>query len=136
MIHRGGCHCGALRYALETSLPLAQLPLRACLCSFCRHHGALSTSDPQGTLRFELREASRLTRYRFGLKTADFLVCGGCGVYVGATFEDGGKAWAIINANTLDEVAQLTQASTDMNYDGEDAGRRMARRKARWTPVE
>ena len=135
MIHRGGCHCGALRYALETAMSLEQLPLRACQCSFCRHHGALSTSDSQGALRFELRDASRLIRYRFGLKTAYFLICGTCGVYVGATLEDGGKSWAIINANTLDEVAQLAQDAAPMDYDGEDAAGRMARRKARWTPV-
>ena len=116
-------------------MSLEQLPLRACQCSFCRHHGALSTSDSQGALRFELRDASRLIRYRFGLKTADFLICGTCGVYVGATLEDGGKSWAIINANTLDEVASLTQDAAPMDYDGEDAARRMARRKARWTPI-
>lgn len=133
MIHRGGCHCGALRYALETGLPLTGLPLRACQCSFCRAHGALSTSDPAGSVRFELQAAP--LRYRFGLRTADFLVCARCGVYVGATIEDAGRAWAILNANTLDGVAALTQPPAPMNYDGEDAGARMARRKARWTPA-
>ena len=134
MIHRGGCHCGALRYELHTQLALAQLPLRACQCAFCRAQGALSTSDPSGTVRFEI-DAEPI-RYRFGLKTADFLVCGQCGVYVGATIEDGGRAWAILNANTLDEVAALTQPPTPMDYDGEDEAARMARRKARWTPVK
>lgn len=134
MIHAGGCHCGALRYALETALPLDQLPLRACQCAFCRAHGALSTSDPQGTVRFEMKADP--IRYRFGLRTADFLVCSRCGNYVAATIEDAGQSWAILNANTLDEVASLKQAPTPMNYDGEDEAARMARRKARWTPVE
>lgn len=133
MIHRGGCHCGALRYALETALPLARLPLRACQCRFCRAHGAVSTSDPAGAVRFEMTAAP--VRYRFGLKTADFLICGRCGIYVGATIADADHAWAILNANTLDEVAALTQAPTPMNYDGEDEQSRMARRKARWTPI-
>jgi hypothetical protein len=136
MLHRGGCHCGALRYRLETALPLAQLPLRACQCSFCRHHGALSTSDPQGRARLEFREPEQLIRYRFGLKTADFLICARCGVYVGATIEDDGRAWVILNANTLDDAAQLTQPATGMNYDGEDERQRTARRKARWTPLD
>ena len=135
MKHAGGCHCGALRYALDTALPIAKLPLRACQCTFCRHHGALSTSDPAGALRFDVRDASKVTRYRFGLKTADFLICAGCGVYVGATIEDEGRRWAIINANTLDDVAQLTQAPEPMNYDGEDEARRQSRRRARWTPL-
>ena len=79
MIHAGGCHCGNLRYALETALALTQLPLRACQCSFCRLHGARSTSDASGHIRFDVRDASRLTRYRFGLRTADFLICSQCG---------------------------------------------------------
>ena len=134
MIHRGGCHCGALRYELETALALTALPLRACQCSFCRHHGARSTSDPGGAARLEFKVEP--TRYRFGLRTADFLICARCGVYVGATMADGGAQFAIVNANTLDDVAQLTQAVTPMNYDGEDEAARMARRKARWTPVK
>ena len=136
MIHAGGCHCGNLRYALDTKLAPGELPLRACQCSFCRHHGARSTSDPQGTVSFEVRDPAQLTRYRFGLKTADFLVCARCGIYVGATIEDGGRRWAILNANTLDDVASLKQEITKHDYDGEDAAQRLARRKARWTPVK
>lgn len=136
MIHRGGCHCGNLRYALETRLALEQLPLRACQCSFCRLHGARSTSDPAGRIRFEVRDAGKLTRYRFGLKTADFLICTGCGVYVGALMRESGLSWAIINANTLDDVGKLTQDAAKMDYDGEDAGRRLARRRQRWSPAE
>lgn len=133
MIHRGGCHCGDLRYALETGLALAALPLRACQCTFCRRHGALSTSDSAGRVRFELK--AEPVRYRFGLKTADFLLCARCGSYIGATIAEGARSWAILNANTLDDVAQLTQAITPMDYDGEDVAQRAERRKARWTPV-
>lgn len=136
MIHRGGCHCGNLRFALESALALDALPLRACQCSFCRLHGARSTSDPAGRIRFEVRDAALLTRYRFGLRTADFLVCAQCGIYVGALMRDGGAHHAIINANTLDDVARLTQPAQPMDYDGEDAARRLARRKQRWSPAE
>jgi hypothetical protein len=133
--HAGGCHCGNLRYAFETRLALSALPLRACQCSFCRLHGARSTSDPLGRIRFEIRDPQKLTRYRFGLKTADFLLCGNCGIYVGATMRDGPSAWAIVNANTLDEVAQLTQELVPMDYAGEDTAQRLARRKQRWSPA-
>lgn len=136
MIHAGGCHCGNLHFALRTRFALAQLPLRACQCSFCRRHGALSTSDPQGTVRFEVREPAQLVRYRFGLKTADFLICARCGTYVGAMIGDAGRRSAIVNANALDEVAQLTQPATPMSYDGETEAQRTARRRERWTPVE
>ena len=136
MVHRGGCHCGNLRYSLETDLALTQLPLRACQCSFCRLHGARSTSDANGRIRFEVRDASRLTRYRFGLRTADFLVCAQCGIYVGAVMREGEAQWAIVNANTLDDVAQLTQDVVPMDYAGEDAAQRLARRRQRWSPAE
>jgi hypothetical protein len=135
MTHAGGCHCGNLRYALETALALAELPLRACQCAFCKAHGARSTSDPAGAIRFTVREPARLTRYRFGLRTADFLVCARCGVYVGALMRDGDAAWAIVNANTLDDAAQLTQAAAPMDYGAEDAARRLARRRQRWSPA-
>lgn len=136
MIHAGGCHCGNLRYALESALAIDALPLRACQCSFCRHHAARSTSDPAGRIRFEVRDAAKLTRYRFGLRTADFLICGTCGIYVGAVMNDGAARYAIVNANAFDEVARLTQDVQPMDYDGEDESRRLARRKQRWSPAE
>lgn len=133
--HAGGCHCGDLRYVLETELALEQLPLRACQCSFCRRHGALSTSDPKGRVRFEFKDERNLIRYRFGHKTADFLICARCGSYIGAMLTDGGQSWAIVNANTLDQAGQLTQPMVPMDYESETSGSRTERRKARWTPV-
>ena len=65
----GGCHCGNLTFRLTASQPPEDLPVRACGCRFCRQHGALSTSDPEGRLSFAARDPERLSRYRFGLKT-------------------------------------------------------------------
>lgn len=131
----GGCHCGNLRYRLETELSLEQLPLRACQCSFCLSHGALSTSDPQGRALFEIKDAQRLIRYRFGLKLADFLICARCGVYVAAVMEEHGRRWTVINANALDQASALKRPATPMNYDGESNDQRIERRKSRWTPL-
>ncbi len=44
----GRCHCGNLELALETSVRPEELSLRADTCSFCRKHGARTTSDPGG----------------------------------------------------------------------------------------
>ena len=44
----GHCHCGNLELALETSVRPEELSLRADTCSFCRKHGARTTSDPSG----------------------------------------------------------------------------------------
>ena len=133
--HCGGCHSRNLRYTLETAMALDALPLRACQCSFCLRHGALSTSDPLGQVSFQFRDSQRLIRYRFAQRTADFLICGVCGIYVGAQLTDGQSSWAIINANTLDEASKLKQAVTPMDYDAENESQRIARRKSRWTPV-
>jgi hypothetical protein len=131
----GRCHCGNLELVLETRLRPARLPLRACTCTFCARHGARSTSDPQGRVTVTVHEPERLVRYRFGLGTADFLVCGRCGVYVAAVMTEGGSAWAVVDVNALDAVELFARAPTPFTYDGETADERGARRKARWTPA-
>ena len=78
----GRCHCGNLELALETSLRPEELSLRADTCSFCRRHGARTTSDPSGHVVITVHHPEQLLRYRFGLRTADFLVCTRCGIYV------------------------------------------------------
>jgi len=131
----GGCHCGNLQLRFETRLPAAQLPLRSCTCSFCVRHGAHTTSDPAGRVRITVRDARRLVRYRFGLRTADFLVCGQCGVYVAAVLPDGKACVATVNVNALAERALLTREPVAVSYDDEDKPERVARRRARWTPA-
>ena len=67
------CHCGALTARYRTAIAPAAWPVRACQCSFCRSHGALSTSDPAGALEFRSTDPTRVQRYRFGGRTADFM---------------------------------------------------------------
>lgn len=131
----GGCHCGNLWYSLEASAALAELGLRACMCSFCRAHGARNSSDPHGAMRIDVRNREKLVRYRFGLKTADFLLCANCGVYIGALLPDGERGWFTVNVNTFREPPQLDFPLQPIVYDGEDIGGRVDRRKLKWTPV-
>ena len=84
MEHPGRCHCGALGFVLTSTTPPAEWQIRACQCAFCRAHAALSLSDPRGSLRFVHADPSRLQRYQFALRTADFLLCRECGVYIAA----------------------------------------------------
>lgn len=133
--YNGGCHCGALSLRFETAVAPASLKRRACQCSFCRAHGALTISDADGALRIDAM-ADALVRYRFGLKTADFLICARCGVYVGAVFGDGEDAWGIVNANVLHDRASFTAPIEAISYDNETVSSRGERRKSRWTPVE
>jgi hypothetical protein len=131
----GHCHCGNLRIQFETAEPPEQLPLRACQCTFCLDHGALSTSDPAGSVSVTADAADSVQRYRFGLKITEFLICKRCGVYVLAMVEVDGGQYAVINANTLDCREQMTALPQPMDYDGETIQTRLARRKTRWTPV-
>jgi len=131
----GGCHCGNLSYVFETNTSLDVLGLRACMCSFCRAHGARNTSDPRGAMKIDVRAADRLVRYRFGLRTADFLLCADCGVYIGALLPAGRRGWFTVNVNTLREPPPLDFPIVPHNFDSEDTQGRIDRRKARWTPV-
>ncbi len=97
---------------------------------------SLATSDPDGHVSFAVAKPARLGRYRFGLETADFLICQDCGVYVGALMPDGDQAFAIINVNACDEPQRFLQKSTAMDYGAEDEPSRQARRRAKWTPAE
>ncbi|HEY3637117.1 MAG TPA: hypothetical protein VGK90_03115 [Rhizomicrobium sp.] len=131
----GGCHCGNLEFVFEASQPLEALGLRADQCSFCRAHGARNTSDPNGTMSISVRDAGALIRYRFGLRTADFLICACCGVYIGALMEDGGASWFTVNVNAFRSAPHDDFPIAPANYEGEDIPARIARRKQRWTPV-
>jgi hypothetical protein len=131
----GRCHSGNLSLAFETALGVAALPLRACQCSFCRSHGALSMSDPAGSVRVRAKRGSEVLRYRFGLGITDFLICRHCGVYLMALAEMDGRWYAVLNTNTLDDRSSMQAVPAAMDYDGEDVAARRARRKARWTPV-
>jgi hypothetical protein len=112
------------------------LSVRACCCSFCTKHGARTTTDPSGQLEIEICDPARLLRYRFGLNTADYLLCSECGIYVAAVLTDGGRSWATLNVNLIDQIADdRFAAPTPVEYGAEDRDARIARRKARWTPT-
>jgi len=133
--HEGTCHCGAIGFVYRTALEPHEWPVRACQCTFCRRHGGLSTSDPRGSLRFFEHAQGALNRYRFGRKTTDFLICGRCGAYIGATMESDGKRFGIINVRALQSVLDRLPDPQPMHYENEAAGERVARREARWTPI-
>ena len=133
MIYLGACHCEAIGFAYETALAPEVWPMRACACRFCRTHGAATTSDPRGTLELSCAEPAQLVRYQFGLRTADFWLCRGCGVYLAAVTSDGG--FGIINTNALLERPTQLLPPTSQSYAGETAAGRTQRRHERWTPI-
>ena len=133
--HHGRCHCGKLRWTLESTLAPSDLPARACQCGFCRAHGALSTSDPTGAPRFAADDATTLIRYRFATETAEFLICARCGVYVGAVMSHDGRWYGIVNLRTLEGYRESAYTVQPFDYSGESADTRRMRRASRWTPA-
>ena len=132
----GRCHCGNITIQYETSTPPEQAKLRACQCSFCRKHQSRAVSDPGGHVTFAVADAANLNRYQFGLRSAEFLVCRGCGVYVGAFVADSSpsEGHATLMVNALDDEARYGSPEPTV-YDAEDKTDRTARRRKMWTPA-
>jgi hypothetical protein len=129
-------HCGNLTIEFETAIRVGQLQLRADQCSFCRKHGARTTSDPKGQAKIFAREPLQVVRYRCAQRTADFLICERCGIYLGAVLStDDGSAYATLNVNCFDRADELTQAAAPVSYQAESASERIARTRVRWTPA-
>lgn len=73
---QGSCHCGAVRFAIETDLP----ELTTCDCSICRRKNALMVKVPEAAFTLLAGEDS-LTAYRFHSHTATHYFCTTCGIY-------------------------------------------------------
>lgn len=134
MRYQGRCHCGAVRYSYRTEAAPQEWAIRACQCTFCRAHGAISTSDPDGLVEFHAERPDRLRRYRFGHGITDFLVCGDCGVYVGAMTKVSGVLLAIVNVNALRPPPEGLREPVPTCYDGESVEERNRRRTRSWSP--
>ena len=133
--YTGGCHCGKFSIVFETDRAPADQRPRICHCAFCRRHGAWHISDPRGSARITMGDPKRLMRYRFGLKTADFLICRDCGTYLGAVDEEAGAGYAVINVNCLDIEAATLPAPTAVELEGESEAERHQRHRRSWTPL-
>jgi hypothetical protein len=134
-VFEGSCHCGNVTLRFETAEPPAAFTVRACGCGFCRRHQTRTVADPAGRLRLTVRDPTRVNRYRFGLRTTDFLICRECGVYLGAVYHDDDGAWALINTPVLAAREEFAQPATPTDHDAETEPARRARRKTTWTPA-
>ncbi len=96
--HKGGCHCGRVRFEVDAP---AELYIDECNCSMCARTGFLHlivTAD-----RFRITQGREaLTEYTFNTRTARHLFCSHCGIkpfYVPRSHPDG---WSV-NARCIDE---------------------------------
>jgi hypothetical protein len=130
----GSCHCGNIEVIFDCPNSGTAIPARACGCGLCTKHGAAWTSHPEGRFSLAVADESRVARYRFGTKTADFHVCLTCGVIPIVTCRIEGIRYAVLNVNTFDNVDRSQLVATARNFEGETAENRLARRRRNWTP--
>ena len=130
---QGSCHCGNIRFVFSTAKAAAELPKRACQCSFCRQHGRVSTSDPDGHLRVIIGNEADVSRYRFGHRTADFLICRVCGLVPVVISEADGGTIGLVDVKMMPDFPWSADELKAHDFDGETGDNRMARREANWT---
>jgi hypothetical protein len=128
----GGCHCGNLRLELHWPPGAKEMPARACGCSFCTKHGGVWTSHAAARLVLRIVDPATATRYRFGTGTADFHVCRTCGAVPAVTCALEGRIYAVVNVNCLEGIDPATLDRNPIDFEGETAVDRLARRRARW----
>lgn len=98
VVHRGGCHCGAVRFEVDAP---AILVVQDCNCSICRKVGFLHLIVPASRFRLLSGEAV-LVDYRWNTGVARHCFCGVCGIksfYVPRSNPDG----IDVNARCLDD---------------------------------
>lgn len=132
MLINGRCHCGNIAFTLDWTPEPAEIPARACTCSFCTRHGGVWTSCPDGSLEVRVRDAARVSRYAFGTRTAEFHVCAVCGVVPVATSRIDGRLYAVVNVNTFEDVAPALLSRSPASHEGETVDDRLARRTRNW----
>jgi hypothetical protein len=131
LIH-GKCHCGNIAFSLKWEPDPAEIPARACGCSFCVKHGGVWTSYPRGELKVAVKDPKLVSRYAFGTKTAEFHACARCGVVPVVTSRIDGRLYAVVSVNAFDNVDPALLRRAPANFDGEGEGERLERRKRNW----
>ena len=134
MTYEGACHCGSVVAWFETAKPAEDIQVRADGCGFCTRHGAKSVTDPDGWLEFRAAPGS-LRRYQFAHRAADFLICGECGVYLGAVATIGERTVGVLNVVGAGIEVFADREADPVDYEGETLEQRTARRSQRWTPA-
>ncbi len=88
IVHRGGCHCGRVRFEVDAPAAIEALD---CNCSICAKTGFLHLIVPKERFRL-LSGQDALIAYTFNTGTARHLFCATCGIksfYVPRSHPDG-----------------------------------------------
>jgi hypothetical protein len=131
---RGGCHCGNIAFDLAWEPDPAEIPARACGCSFCQKHGGVWTSNPRGRLEVAIADPSLVSHYAFGTRTADFHICSRCGIVPLVASRIDGRLYAVVSVNAFENVDPSLLRRSPASFDGETEATRLARRTRNWIP--
>ena len=112
-LHKGGCHCGRVRFEVEAP---ADLNADQCNCSICRMTGHLHLIVPKADFRLLSGEGDVET-YTFNTGIAQHYFCRHCGIksfYVPRSHPEG----ISVNTNCLDPDTIRSLQVTP--FDGQD----------------
>jgi hypothetical protein len=132
MLIHGKCHCGNISFSLTWEPDPAEIPTRACTCSFCTKHGGAWTSNPSGVLEVVIKDPSLVSKYAFGTRTAEFHTCARCGIVPVVSSRIDDHLYAVVNANAFEGVDKSLLRPASASFDGEVKDSRLARRKRNW----
>jgi len=112
MKREGSCHCGGIRFSVDTDLQ----EIMRCNCSMCGRTGTLMTFVPESA--FTLHSGQDLYRdYQFGKKSIHHGFCSVCGVRPFAAGQSEHGPMRMINVGCLEGVD--TRDYTDVSvWDG------------------
>ena len=110
--HRGGCHCGRVRFEVQAPAALQALD---CNCSICRMSGFLHLIVPADRFRL-LSGGEAIVEYTFNTGTAKHRFCRHCGIksfYIPRSHPDG----IDVNVRCIDPatITELTVVPFDDN---------------------
>ena len=134
MLIRGRCHCGNIGFSLTWEPDPAEIPARACSCSFCVKHGGVWTSYATGSLEVSVKDPALVSKYGFGTRTAEFHVCTRCGVVPVVTSSIDERLYAVVSVNAFENVDPALLKRAPISFEAEQSETRLARRKRSWIP--
>ncbi len=112
-VHKGGCHCGKIRFEVEAP---SNLSLDECNCSICNMVGYQHLIVPRSDFRI-LQGEDQLSSYEFNTGVAKHYFCKHCGVksfYVPRSHPEG----VSVNGRCLDQETVRSVSLTP--FDGQN----------------
>jgi hypothetical protein len=108
----GSCHCGAVRFEMETDLGR----VTECNCSMCAKKGILHHRVPPERFRL-LSGEENLGTYQFNTKVAKHHFCRTCGIHV-FTRPRAAPELYTVNVRCLDDYDLAAEQPQVVKFDG------------------